>query len=223
MKDFDRPHYGSEVSLLDMVLIVALGFILLFLAALLQVRPPTEADKAVKLRAEFVLTMTWPDGAFDDIDLWLMLPSGEKVFFRRKEAEYVTLDRDDLGADFYTDGDGRRQLEPGNREMLTIRALVPGRYVASAHVFAQREVHTDLDKQWAATAPLPYAATLEVVKLNPRLTPVLKAQVQLTERGQEAVFAAFDVDAEGNVTAVQLTPPQYKIVDLAPVAEEAFR
>lgn len=230
MKDFDSPHYASDLSLLDTVLIVALGFILLFLAAWLQIRPPTEPAKSVSLRAEFVLTMTWPDGAFDDIDLWLMLPDGKKVFFRQQDVEYVTLDRDDLGAmkDFYTDGNGKRQLAVVNREMMTIRAIVPGRYVVAAHVYAVNATATDYadpGKQWRTEVPLPYAASLEVTKLNPRVSEILKAKVQLAERGQEAVFAAFEVDAEGNVKAVELNPSQYKVVDLVPasVSEEGTR
>lgn len=222
----DKSSYGSELSLLDTVFIGALGFLILFVAALLLIRPPTEAEKAVKLRAEFVLTMTWPDGALDDIDMWLMLPGGEKVNFRQKDAGYVTLDRDDLGAisDFYTAPDGRRTFTPSNREMATIRAIVPGRYVVSAHVYIVRDKIHDDGQQWLPQPPLPYAATLEVMKLNPRVEPVFKSTVQLEKRGQEAVFAAFDVDADGNVTGFELNPAQYKIVDLVPLwSEEAFR
>lgn len=226
----DRPEYGSDTALSDTVFIAALGLFLLLVAAILMIRPPTEPSRSVAMRAEFVLTMTWPDGAFDDIDLWLMLPNGEKVYFRRQDVEYVTLDRDDLGAvnDFYTDGDGRRQLAPGNREMMTIRAIVPGRYVVAAHVYALRETVSDVDlptKEWRTATPLPYVASLEVTKLNPRVIEVLKAKVPLAERGQEAVFAAFDVDDQGNVTGVELNPSQYKIVDLVPawLGEEALR
>lgn len=229
-RDWDNPAYDSGLSFLDMLFIYLLAFAMLLLLALLLIRPPT-TDGAVKFRAEFVLTMTWPDGALDDIDMWLMLPSGAKVNFRNKEVEYATLDRDDLGAlnDLYTDPSGKRKLTAINREMITIRALVPGRYVVSAHVYAARDRlpdYLEAGRVWLPDPPLPYAATLEVLKLNPRLIEVLKAQVQLTERGQEVVFAAFDVDAEGNAVNVELNPSQYQIVDLVPLfggAEDALR
>lgn len=230
MKEWDRPDYDSGLSFTDMLFNYLLAFGFLLAIALMLIRPPTEPAKSVSLRAEFVLTMTWPDGSFDDVDLWLMLPDGKKVFFRQQDVEYVTLDRDDLGAmrDFYTDGNGQRQLATGNREMMTIRAIVPGRYVVAAHVYAANATATDYDqpgKEWRATVPLPYAASLEVTKLNPRVTEVLKATVQLAERGQEAVFAAFEVDADGKVTGVELNPSQYKIVDLVPTwaGEEGTR
>lgn len=230
-RDWDNPAYDSGLSFLDMLFVYLLAFAMLLLLALLLIRPPTTTDATVKLRAEFVLTMVWPDGAFDDIDMWVMLPDERKVFFRSKDVDYVTLDRDDLGAadDFYTDADGRRQLTKINREMITIRALVPGRYVVSAHVYAARRKQFDYGthgKEWQSDTPLPYAAKLEVIKLNPRVTDVLRTSVQLTEHGQEAVFAAFEVDADGNVTTVELNPSQYQIVDLVPIfvgAEDPLR
>lgn len=215
--DFDRPEYGSDTSLSDTVFIAALGFFLLFLAAYLMIRPPTEQAQ-VKTKAEFVLTMTWPDGALDDIDLWLQLPNGQKVWYARQDVEHATLDRDDRGAvrDTYTDANGARQLTLLNREMATIRALVPGRYIVAAHVFADRPTWAEEGKTWEGSPKLPYEATLEVTKLNPRVTEVLRAKVRLEERGQEAVFAAFDIDHAGNVTNIELNPSQYKVVDLVP-------
>ena len=218
----------DNTPLNDMVMVAALGFLLLFIAAYLQIRPPT-ADANAKMRAEILIAMDWPEGAFDDIDLWVMMPDGRKVNFRNREVDFVTLERDDLGAmnDLYTDANGQRKLTPVNREVMTIRALVPGRYIVAAHVYAARTQLSDYadGKLWTTERPLPYAATLEVLKLNPRLTEVLKAQVQLTEHGQEAVFAAFDIDADGNAVNVELNPSQYQIVDLVPLfgGDEAMR
>lgn len=218
-RDWDNPAYDSGLSFLDMLFIYLLAFAMLLLLALLLIRPPT-TDGAVKFRAEFVLTMTWPDGALDDIDMWVQLPDGRKVNFRAKDIDFVTLDRDDLGAlnDFYTDGNGVRQLTMINREVVTIRALVPGRYIVAAHVYATRDTVKDAvsGASWAPAPPLPYPATLEVLKLNPRSVEVLRSTVQLAERGQEVVFAAFEVDADGNATNVELNPSQYQIVDLVP-------
>jgi hypothetical protein len=219
-RDRDRPQYDNGTAFIDMLFNYLLAFAALFILALLMIRPPTH-DAAVKVRAEFVLTMAWPDGAIDDIDMWLMLPDGHKVYFRNKDAGIATLDRDDLGAvnEFYTDADGARQLTMINREMITIRAIVPGRYVVSAHVYAAHATIQDpvSGKPWSPAPPLPYPVTLEVMKLNPRAVEVLRSKVQLTERGQEAVFAAFEVDAEGNVTGVEINPSQYQIVDMVPL------
>lgn len=216
----DDDDDGTPLN--DVVMIAALGFIILFIAAFLQIRPPTKTDATIKPRAEILLAMNWPDGALDDIDMWVMLPDGRKVNFRNRDVDYITLERDDLGAisDFYTDGAGERKLTLINREVMTIRAIVPGRYVVSAHVYTTHSQITDAmadGKTWPANPPLPYQVTLEVIKLNPRFAEVAKSTVHLTERGQEAVFVAFDLDAEGNVTQFELNPTQYQIVDLVPL------
>lgn len=221
-RDWDNPQYDNGLSFNDMLFNYLLAFGMLLLVALLLIRPPTTTDATVKPRAEILLTMNWPDGALDDIDMWVMLPDGRKVNFRNREVDFITLERDDLGAvnDFYTDGSGERRLTPINREVMTIRAIVPGRYVVSAHVYAAHSQITDSfdnGKTWPADPPLPYPVTLEVIKLNPRFTEVAKSTVQLTERGQEAVFVAFDVDAEGNITQFELNPSQYQIVELTPI------
>lgn len=218
-RDWDRPQYDSDISFIDLLFNQLLAFAMLLLIAMLLIRPPT-TDGAVKLRAEILLAMDWPEQALDDIDLWLMLPDGRKVHFRNKEVDFATLERDDLGAlnDFYTDGNGVRQLTPVNREVITLRAIVPGRYIVAAHVYARRDTVRDpvSGASWAPAPPLPYPATLEILKLNPRLLQVAKVSVQLAERGQEAVFVAFEVDADGGVTNVELNPTQYQIVDLVP-------
>lgn len=214
--DWDNPKYDNGIAFLDMLFNYLLAFAMLFMLALMLIRPPTPTDAAVKLRAEFVLTMTWPDAAFDDIDMWLMMPDGRKVNYINRDVDFVTLDRDDRGAknDFYTDGAGQRQLTKMNREIITIRAIVPGRYIVAAHVYAvQKEVIDDSGKTWLADTQLPYPALLEIIKLNPRVIEVLKSTVMLSESGQEVVFAAFDVDAAGNVTMVELNPTKYKIVE----------
>lgn len=217
--DWDNPKYDNGIAFLDMLFNYLLAFAMLFILALLLIRPPTPTDAAVKLRAEFMLTMTWPDGSIDDIDLWLMLPDGRKVNFIDRDVEFVTLDRDDRGAanDFYTDGKGGRQLTRMNREIMTIRAIVPGRYVVSAHVFSARNDTADSESgtMWRSDTPLPFQAQLEIVKLNPSTSEVLKSTVLLSEHGQEVVFVAFDIDEAGNVTLIDRNPSKYKIVDLS--------
>ena len=221
--DWDLSQYDNGMAFLDMLFNYLLAFATLFLIALLLAQPNKAADAAVKLRAEFVLTLTWPDGALDDIDLWLMLPDGRRVNFRNKDATIATLDRDDLGAlnDIYTDADGKRQLTRINREMITIRAIVPGRYVAAAHVYAARpqlQDGGDPNLIWRGEPALPYPATLEVMKLNPHAETFIRASAQLREQAQEAPLAAFEVDADGNVSNIELNPAQYQIVELAPLA-----
>ncbi|MGI9383625.1 MAG: hypothetical protein ACR2PO_10755, partial [Methyloligellaceae bacterium] len=80
----------------DLLFNTLLGFVLLFFVAILFVNPADETAK-IELDAEFVITVTWPDGNPDDIDAWVKDPAGNVAWFRNKDAGLVHLDRDDRG------------------------------------------------------------------------------------------------------------------------------
>ncbi len=197
-------RFRSDLSFLDMLFNMLLAFAFLFLIAFLLIKPSVEdPTKNVKLKAEYVLTMAWPGGSLDDIDLWLMTPDGEKIMYSHQEGAFVTLDRDDRGA--YKDVnlvDGKVVWVKDNREMMTIRAVVPGRYVLAAFVYSVTDhyVVPGLNEMVDAEQPLPYEASIEMLRLNPTLSVVATGKVLLTRPRQEQVFFAFIVDEAGGVT-----------------------
>lgn len=195
------------LAFLDLVFILALGGFAMLAVTLNMIKPPTpETQQSVNLKAEVVLTMTWPDDSIDDVDTWLLLPNGKKVNFGTKEVEFATLDRDDRGAanDTYaaTDGTETRKLIRSNQETITLRALVPGRYVVAAHVFATyHEV-----AGFKGYKPLPYEAKLEIMRLNPRVETVVVSTVMLTQLAEQKTFVAFDVNEAGQIVNVEQHP-----------------
>ena len=48
-------------------------------------------------KAEFIITMDWPDNHPDDLDLFVQDPAGNIAWYRHREAGFLTLDRDDRG------------------------------------------------------------------------------------------------------------------------------
>ncbi len=72
----------------------AAGHRLLFFIALLIIDPKADAGK-VDSKAEFIITVDWPDNHRDDIDTFVQDPQGQIVWFRRREADFMLLDRDD--------------------------------------------------------------------------------------------------------------------------------
>jgi hypothetical protein len=208
MRSRQDPKHASWLAFVDFLFNFLIAFAFLFIVAFMMIRPAAVSDTNVKAKAEFMLTMTWPDEAFDDIDMWIMLPSGKKVFYNHKEEEYALLDRDDLGAhgDTYKldplDADSKKGLIKQNREVITLRAIVPGRYVVAAHVFA---TYSEVDG-FKTELPLPYEAKLEVIKINPRVTTVATSKVLLEKKAQHATFLAFTIDADGQVTNIEQNP-----------------
>ena len=76
----------------------------LFFIALLAVSPDSKEGK-IDSKAEFIITMDWPDNHPDDLDLFVQDPAGNIAWYRHREAGFLTLDRDDftgaLGAQCY--------------------------------------------------------------------------------------------------------------------------
>lgn len=215
-KQRSKERYASWLALVDFLFNYAIAFAFLFIAAFFMIRPQATNDANVKAKAEFIMTMTWPDESLDDIDLWLMLPNGEKIWYRHKDGEAATLDRDDLGGNGDTyrlnpvdPADQRMGLVKSNREVITVRAIVPGKYILAAHAFAARPYVGEFKNP----VPFPYKAKLEVLKVNPRVQVISNTEVTLERVAQQATFVSFIVLPDGSVTDVVLNPDD-QIVEL---------
>jgi hypothetical protein len=196
-----KNNHKFDLAFLDMLFNMTLAFAFLFLMAFMLIRPPTETQKSIQMKAEFMLTLTWPDGSLDDQDLWLLLPNGKKLGYSRKDLGYATLDRDDRGSfgNFFPDEKGVLQLIPSRREIITIRAIMPGRYVVNVHTYSKSDAYGEFENK----TPMPYNTTVTLSKINPIVTDIIKKNV-LVERVAEQVTAfAFTVDADGQVVSVE--------------------
>ncbi len=69
----------------------------LFFIALLAMNPEAKEGK-IDTKAEFIITMTWPDDHPDDIDLYAEDPLGNIVWYHVREGGFMVLDRDDRGS-----------------------------------------------------------------------------------------------------------------------------
>ncbi len=188
-----------RTAFLDLLFNTLLVFVCLFAVAFLQMRPPTQPGKSIEAKAEFVLEMTWPDGSLDDIDLWLLLPDGEKVGFNRKDIGVATLDRDDRGAfgDVYFDGTQRKLIRV-NREVIAVRGIVPGHFVVNAHYYGHfTEERAGFPDLWGKSE---IPVKVKLTKLNPRVSEIGTGQVTLSTVGEQATAFAFDVDSQGQVS-----------------------
>ena len=74
-----------------------IAFVFCFIIALLAMNPKANKSGDIPAKAEFIITLSWPDMDPNDIDLWVQGPSGESVWFRNREADLMHLDRDDRG------------------------------------------------------------------------------------------------------------------------------
>jgi hypothetical protein len=88
----ERPFDPFSVMLFKALQVVAF----LFFIALLAINPETKEGK-IDTKAEYIITMSWPDSHPDDIDLYAEDPLGNIVWYHEREAGFMVLDRDDRG------------------------------------------------------------------------------------------------------------------------------
>jgi hypothetical protein len=161
----------------------------LFFLAVLAMAPKASEGK-VDSKAEFIVTMDWPDNSPDDVDLMVQDPAEEIAWYRHKEAGFLTLDRDDRGGVHDTILiSGRRASTPIREEVLTIRGIVAGEYVVNV-------------SQYVAASHKPVPVNVRVQKLNPVARVIYEGQVKVDHRGDEKTAVRFSLDAKGDVTDI---------------------
>jgi hypothetical protein len=177
----------------DLLFNALLGFVFMFLIAFMLINPISDTGK-VDPKAEVLITVTWPDGHPDDIDLYVEDPNGGVVWYHVKEAGLMHLDRDDRGN--YRDTitvDGKKINNPLNQETVTIRGIIPGEFVINIHHYLAN-----------GTEDVPVEVKVE--KLNPEVTLVFYTTLQLDHKGQELTAARFTMDSEGQISDVNRRP-----------------
>lgn len=185
-----RRDYGSQTAFFDLIFNILCCFVVLFSISFLLMSKRIEDDKKVKAHAEFMITTTWARGSDNDVDTYVEDPLGNLVFFKSREEGLMHLDRDDLGrrSDTVRTADGRIYQDPENREIVTIRGIIPGEYVVNVHLYFARE----------RNQRTPVEIRLE--KLNPQVVLVTSNNVTLENTGDEKTAFRFTIDAAGDVT-----------------------
>jgi hypothetical protein len=165
----------------------------LFFLALLAVSPESKEGK-IDSKAEFIITMDWPDNTPDDLDLFVQDPIGNIAWYRHREAGFLTLDRDDRGgANDFILVNGMKIPSPIREEIVTVRGIVPGEYTVNISHFQ-------------AVSGQPVEATVKVQKLNPVAQVIFDDKVTVDHTGDEKTALRFRLDSEGKVIDVQRRP-----------------
>lgn len=191
MDEFGLYPREEPFDPLGVMLFKALQVIsLLFFITLLAVSPDSKEGK-IDSKAEFIITLDWPDNHPDDLDLFVQDPIGNIVWYRHREAGFLTLDRDDRGGnnDFVM-VNGKKIPSPIREEIVTVRGIVAGEYTVNVSHFQ-------------ATTGQPVVATVKVQKLNPTAQVIFDDKLTLDHTGEEKTALRFSLDAEGKVIDVR--------------------
>lgn len=178
---------------LDLLFNTMLIFAFLFLVAIIFIAPPTDAGN-VELKAEYIVSVKWPDNSPDDVDTWVRDPKGSVLWFRNTDTGFMHLDRDDRGLQNDTIVvNGREITNPINQEIITIRKLIPGEYIVNLHYYK-------------SNTGKPVTAEVSVSKVNPSLEIVYYGKVVLESAGAETTVVRFSLDENGNVGGMNTLP-----------------
>jgi hypothetical protein len=178
----------------DMLFNMLIAFVFCFIVALLAMNPRALKAGDVPAKAEFIITVSWPDFDPNDIDTWVQDPAGNLVWFRAREAGLMHLDRDDRGLTNDTiTVNGRQIVNPLNQEVVTLRGISPGEYTVNLHYYESKNGQ-------------PVAATVSVVKVNPRAEVVYYGQAKLQRQGEEVTAVRFSVQPDGGVGQINTLP-----------------
>lgn len=190
-----RPVRDTEVDpFYDMLFNMLIAFVFCFVVALLAFNPKARKSGDIPAKAEFMVTVSWPDNNPNDIDTWVQEPSGKVLWFRQRDAGLLHLDRDDRGAKNATVlVNGREFSSPIRQEIVTLRGVLPGEYVVNAHYYDSKD-------------QMPVDVSVTVVKVNPQAEIVFNGTQQIPAKGDERTLVRFTLDDAGQVTDLNTRP-----------------
>jgi hypothetical protein len=178
----------------DMLFNMLIAFVFCFIIAMLAMNPKALKIGDIPSKAEYIITVGWPDRNPNDIDTWVQDPGGNLVWFRAREAGLMYLDRDDRGdANDAILINGQRIQSPFRQEVVTVRGIVPGEFTVNVQYYQSRD-------------GLPVEVNVSIIKVNPRAEVVFYGQLRLARQGDEATAARFTILPDGKVANVNTLP-----------------
>jgi len=197
-----RTRRESNDAFTDLLFNALLGFVFMFAVAVIFMNPIAKTGE-IETKAEYLITVTWPDGNPSDVDTWTQDPAGNLTWYAAKESGLMHLDRDDTGTtrDVITIN-GKTVVNPLNQEILSIRGIVPGEWTVNVQMYAYDP--TGLEGAGGANPPIPVKIKLE--KVNPSVRVLFYDTVELRNQGDEKTAVRFTIQADGEITDINQLP-----------------
>ena len=202
----NNEKYKSTIGFTDLLFNILVGFAFLFIIAFLLIKPEAKKEDFER-KAEFVVVLEWDHDQPDDIDLYVQDPTNSTVHFRLPIANFMYLDKDDLGFanDIVKNVDGTITKVNINREVVTIRGIIPGEYVINAHYYSARKwsgqtLSTNVDNSYelgkGKSTGKKLTVKIELYKVDPYKIWWI-GEKTFTHRAQEETFVRFIIDPDG--------------------------
>lgn len=205
-KSIDNPRYSSNRSFMDFAFILICCIMLFFIQTLVKIQ---KKNQGIQHKAEFIITMTWDKKDVNDMDLWLKDPNGNIIYYKDKKSNAMFLDRDDLGqGNDKIVINGQEKIIEINQEIISIRAIVPGRWILAVHFYKR------YDKNPPGTK---IPVEIQMSKMNPEVKIVFNETREMSYTWQETTVAIFDMTADGKIENIELMGQMPMVHERIPV------
>lgn len=184
-----RHRTLPKIAFLDTLFNNWLGFVVLFVLAFIQIIKIQE--QSIPTVGEFMIKVEWGSKSDDDVDTYVMDPSGNIVYFQSRERGLMHLERDDLGKrnDLVTGSDGKITIVEKNEERVIIRGIVTGEYIVNVHMYRKSD-------------PEPVEVFIALLKLKGADEEITKYSVVLYSDGDEETAFRFSLNQKGEVSNI---------------------
>lgn len=198
----DRSRHSSFMAMLDFLFNLVLAFATLVILLLMVIKAESSSS-GIENKNEFILTVQWDDGSNDDVDTWVMDPSGKIVSFQSRDVPGMLLQRDDLGRinkTIYDTSTGKvaSEILP-NMEVVNFTSWKSGQYNVNLHLY-KADISRDGD----------ILVKVKLIKVNPFSEPAsLEIRLPRSEVGKEVTALNFIVNDKGEITGTSQLPVMF--------------
>ena len=183
------------IATVDVCINLVLVFAVLLRLSIVMVNAE-QVKNHLKNDAAFFIKINWPGESYDDVDLYVVDPLNEIVYFRQKQIGLMSLDRDDTGRqqNMVTLPDGRVVQSEFNEERVNIRGIVEGEYIVNVHMYRKSDGHPT-----KVEVALFKASAGEDIEVHKRVVTLA------SERQEETAFR-FTLTKDGGVLDINELP-----------------
>lgn len=202
----DRHDTETAIANFSLTLAKTLLAIVIVLAAFMSI---SNNKEGIKPKVDYILTTEWDASLKHDVDIWIKNPAGEILFFRHKQAGFMTLERDDLGIDnaIKIDGNEYKGIS-AHEEIVSFRGVLPGEYIINVHLYAGRKAVDGNTVSIGETVD-EFPVRVKLVRLNPTITTIFDKVVKLSRVGQEVHVARVEFNKKKDPVNISTTRPAY--------------
>jgi hypothetical protein len=128
-----------------------------------------------------------------DVDLWVVDPSRQPIFYGSRQVGCADLDRDSLGfqTSLITLGDGSTVRSTSNKEVTSVRCFEPGHWDVGVNLYSDREI---------VKSGKDIKVHIEIVGLNPEIRTIFAKDAALDRVGETVNVVSFEMGRDGKIT-----------------------